>query len=182
MILRLVIAPDNLLRQKSEPVIINNEDDKAYLKTFISDMVETCRYIHGLGLSAIQVGIPTRIFVVVTEDHELCFVNPEIINTSEDSLVMKEGCLSFPGVFSNVERPSTVKIKYLNSDLEPSELEATGIVARCILHEYDHLEGKLFVDYLGNVSRDMAMRKSKKAKKNIAKLTATRMKELEKSI
>lgn len=179
MILRIVVAPDNDLRQKSEPVVVNDDNDKAYLQKFMKDMVETCRHIQGIGLSAIQVGVPSRIFVVVTEEDELYFVNPEIVDTSDNEIVYKEGCLSFPGVFAGIKRPEKVKIKYLNFDLEPAELEADGIVGRCILHEYDHLEGKLFVDYVGKVARDMAMRKSKKAKRQIEQMTKRKIAEME---
>jgi len=179
MILRIVIAPDNDLRQISEPVVINDEGDKAYLQKFMTDMVETCRHIQGIGLSAIQVGVPSCIFVIVTEEEELCFVNPEIIETTGNEVLYKEGCLSFPGVFAGIKRPEKVRIKYLNFDLEPSELEADGIVARCILHEYDHLKGKLFVDYVGHVARDVAMRKSKKAKREIERLTKNKIAEME---
>lgn len=179
MILRIVIAPDSTLKKVSEPVVVNDESDKAYLQKFMRDMVETCRHIQGLGLSAIQVGVPSRVFVVVTEDSELYFVNPEIMETTGNEVMFKEGCLSFPGVFAGIKRPENVRIRYLTYDLEPAEMEATGIVARCILHEYDHLEGKTFLDHVGKIARDMGLRKSKKAKKQIERLTQVRMAEME---
>jgi peptide deformylase len=179
MILKIVIAPDSVLKKVSEPVVIENEEDKLQLQSFMKSLVETCRHIQGIGLSAIQVGIPSRVFVVATEEDELYFVNPEIVETSGNDVMFKEGCLSFPGIFAGVKRPENVKIRYLNYNLEPAELEATGLVARCILHEYDHLEGKVFVDYVGKIARDMAYKKSNKAKKEIERLTKVRMAEME---
>jgi peptide deformylase len=167
MLLRLVIAPDSKLRTVSEPVVIGDEGDKDMLHQVLDSMVETCRHIQGLGLSAIQVGVPSRMFVVVTDDTAMHFINPEIIETSDNEITLNEGCLSFPGVFGGINRPDTVKVKYQNYELEDCELEATGMVARCILHEMDHLDGKLFTDYMGTVARDVALRKSGKAKKAI---------------
>ena len=167
MILKLTIFPDKLLRQKSEPVVINDENDLAHMQSFLDSMVETCRHIHGIGLSAVQVGIPSRMFVVVTEEEELHFINPEIVEVSPNEVMMREGCLSFPGVFADVTRPALVKIKYKDYNFQDQELEAYGIVGRCILHEYDHLEGRVFSDLLKPVARDMVNRKSKKAKKMI---------------
>lgn len=167
MLLRLVIAPDERLRRVSQPVLINDEQDKYILNQVLDSMVETCRHVQGIGLSAIQVNVPSRIFVVVTDKEEMHFINPEIIETSDKEISLNEGCLSFPGIFGAVDRPDEVKIKYLNYNLEECELNATGMVARCILHEMDHLDGKLFTDYLGKVARDVALRKSKKAKRAI---------------
>lgn len=167
MLLRLIVAPDEKLRKISEPVMIGDEGDMEMLHQVLDSLVETCRHTKGLGLSAIQVGVPSRLFVVVTEDNALYFVNPEILEVSEEKEILAEGCLSFPGIYGHVERPSTVKIKYFNYDMEEGELEATGMTARCILHEMDHLDGKLFSDYMSSMARDVALRKSNKVKKEI---------------
>ena len=167
MILRLVLFPDDRLRQESEPVRINDETDLGYMQQVLDSMVETCRHVGGLGLSAIQIGIPSRMFVVVTEEDALYIVNPEITYSSLEKVETSEGCLSFPGVYAQVERPERVKIKYHDYNFEEKELEASGMVGRCILHEYDHLDGKVFTDLLKPMARDVANRKSKKKKKEI---------------
>lgn len=170
MRLRMVIAPDEKLRMVSEEVQIGDDQDKEMLHQVLDSMVETCRHMKGLGLSAIQVGVPSRIFVVVTEADAMYFVNPEILETSDGKVPMHEGCLSFPGIYGTVERPETVKVKYLNYDLEECELFATGMTARCILHEMDHLDGKMFTDYLSSMARDVALRKSRKVKKEVDRM------------
>ena len=170
MRLRMVVAPDDKLRQVSDPVVIGDEGDKQMLHQVLDSMVETCRHMKGVGLSGIQVGVPSRIFVIVTEDSAMYFINPEIVEVSKNIVPLHEGCLSFPGVYGTVERPETVKLKYLNYDLQECETELTGISARCALHEIDHLDGKLFIDYLGSMARDIALRKSNKAKKAINRL------------
>jgi peptide deformylase len=167
MILKIVIAPDSILRQESEPVNIDNEQDLKMMQSFFDSLVETCHCIKGLGLSAVQVGVGKRLFIVTTEEETLHFVNPEIIETSDSLITMREGCLSFPGIFADVERPSFVKIKYHDYNMELQELTAGGIIGRCILHEYDHLKGKLFSDMLGTVSKDMVLRKSRGVKKEL---------------
>ena len=180
MRLQIVVAPDGKLRKVSEPIDVTNEEETKHLSHFLDSMIETCRHIQGMGLSAIQVGIPSRIFVVVTEECSMDFINPEIISTSDDEVMLKEGCLSFPGIFLDIKRPKTVRVRYYNRKLEQHELEATGMVARCILHEMDHLDGVTFVQKLGVATRNLIMGKMKKVKKQIEQAIARKRFEMAK--
>lgn len=167
-ILPLVIAPDPRLKTKSEPV--TNID--AGLHTFILDMFETMYHERGIGLAAVQVGVLKRILVADTtwredsgpgEQHVL--INPEIIETSEEPHVYKEGCLSFPDQFADVERPAYVRVRYLDMSGEQMEKTFEGLLATCIQHEIDHLDGITFVDHISLAKRDIILRKLKKMKK-----------------
>ena len=180
MRLQIVVAPDGKLRQVSKPIDLTDENETQHLSSFLDSMIETCRHIQGMGLSAIQVGIPHRIFVVVTEDHSIDFINPEILETSEEEVMLREGCLSFPGIFLDIKRPKVVKVKYYNRKLEECELEATGMVARCILHEMDHLDGLTFVQKLGIATRNLIMGKMKKVKKQIEQAISRKKAEMAK--
>ena len=187
-ILPLVIAPDPRLKQKSSPVEKVGDD----IRAFMDDMLDTMYASNGIGLAAVQVGVHQRILVMDLEygsnryaetdhhhhdgccDHEherpegkpIYMVNPEIIEESDEQNCYDEGCLSFPGQYAEVTRPKQVKVKYLDYDGKEQVLEADGLLATCVQHEIDHLDGITFVDYLSRMKRDMIIKKIEKQKKH----------------
>lgn len=136
---------DDLLRKKSKPL----KEMSPRIRQLIEDMFETMYHAGGVGLAAPQVGILKRIFVIDLQQEEgsvpLVFINPEILET-EGEVTDNEGCLSVPGRSAKVSRPEKLTVRAMNGDMEPFTLEAEGLLARCICHEYDHLEGILYVD------------------------------------
>ena len=162
----ILILPDKRLRQVSEPV----KKVDAGIRALVEDMFETMYEAPGIGLAAIQVGTPKR---VVTMDlakkddpkNPQVFINPEVVWTSEEKAVYEEGCLSIPEYYGDVERPAQVKVKYLDLDGKPHELEASGLLATCLQHEIDHLNGVLFIDHLSKLKRDRVVKKFAKAAK-----------------
>ncbi len=173
-ILPIVKAPDERLKQKSQDIPPEVNDQ---IRKFMDDMVETMYHENGVGLAAVQVGVLKRIMVIDIKDHgpikrpkdfyPLFIVNPEIIEKSEELIIANEGCISVPEQRYEIARSESIKIRYLDYHSKPQELEANDWLARVIQHEYDHLEGKLMIDYLSNMKRDIALRKLKKLKKNI---------------
>ena len=162
----IIIIPDKRLRLKSEPV---TAFDKR-LSALVDDMFETMYAAPGIGLAAIQIGVPQRVITMDLAKKDdppepLVFVNPEVIGVSAEKSTYEEGCLSIPEYFEEVERPSTVKVKYLDRDGKAQEIEATGLLATCLQHEIDHLNGVLFIDYISKLKRDMVMKKFKKVAK-----------------
>jgi peptide deformylase len=161
----ILTAPDRRLKEKSLPVEGGVTDAH---RALMDDMLETMYDAPGIGLAAIQVGEPLRIIVMDLSKDEAApapryFVNPEIVWKSEETAPYEEGCLSVPEVFDEVERPTQVKLRYLNYQGEPVEEDADGLFAVCIQHEMDHLEGVLFIDHLSRLKRENALRKLKKA-------------------
>lgn len=162
----ILIIPDKRLRLKSEPV---KAVDKT-LRALIDDMFETMYAAPGIGLAAIQIGEARR---VVTMDlakkdepkQPQVFINPEVTWSSDEKAIYEEGCLSIPEYYEEVERPKSVKVKYLDRDLKPQEIEADGLLATCLQHEIDHTNGVLFIDHISKLKRDMVMKKFKKAAK-----------------
>ncbi|MGE5500535.1 MAG: peptide deformylase [Ignavibacteriales bacterium] len=155
-----------VLKQKSLPV--EAVDDE--LRALMDDMLETMYAAPGIGLAAIQVGVPKRVIVMDLSREEgvkepRYFVNPEILWASEETIPYEEGCLSVPEIFDEVERPARVRIRYLNRDGVEIEEEAEGLYAVCIQHEMDHLEGVLFIDHLSRLKRERAVKTVKKAAK-----------------
>jgi peptide deformylase len=166
---KIVTIPDPVLKQVSKPV--ETVDDG--LRALMDDMLETMYDAPGIGLAAIQVGEPLRVLVMdlAGEDEEPApryFVNPEIVWQSDDLSSYQEGCLSVPEQFADVDRPAEVKVKFLDYDGEAREIHATGLLATCIQHEMDHLNGILFIDHLSRMKRDMIVRKLSKARKAAA--------------
>jgi len=160
----ILIVPNPILKEVSKPVEGGVTDE---LRVLMDDMLETMYAAPGIGLAAIQIGVPKRIIVMdlAREDEEpkpQFFVNPEITWRSEETVSCEEGCLSIPDIFDQVDRPAQVKIKYLNRDGEEIEEEADGLYAVCIQHEMDHLEGIVFIDHLSRLKRDRAVAKVKK--------------------
>lgn len=161
--LEILHFPDARLRLKAEPV--SQVDDN--VRQMVTDMLETMYQAPGIGLAATQVNIQLRIIVIdVSEqkDQPLCLINPEIIS-ADGSDEMQEGCLSVPGYYESVTRAQKVKVRALNAEGETFELEAEDLLAVCIQHEMDHLEGKLFVDYLSPLKRQRIKSKLLKMEK-----------------
>lgn len=158
----IVIYGDPVLREVATPV---EEVDQA-IKNLVSDMADTVKKAQGLGLAAPQVGVSKRIFVVdlsavdITEKLHV-FINPEILETS-DEVEMEEGCLSFPGIYQKIVRPARVVVRATDIDGHRFEMKAEGLAARAILHEYDHLEGKLFIDYISPIAKTLLKGRLKK--------------------
>jgi peptide deformylase len=162
----ILVAPDERLRQVSQPV--EAVDDE--LRTLMDDMLETMYDAPGIGLAAIQIGVPKRVIVMdlARDDEEpqpRYFVNPEILNPSEDTSPYEEGCLSVPDFYEEVDRPAKCTVKYLDYHGEEQILEAEGLLAVCIQHEMDHLEGVLFIDHLSRLKRERILKKLKKEQK-----------------
>ncbi len=162
-ILDIVIAPDPVLKTVCEPVKEVNDEIRELLK----NMLETMYKAPGIGLAACQVGVTKRVIVVdVSDDKEenqpYCMVNPEITWESDEYSVYQEGCLSLPEQYADVERPAAIKMTYLDETGKKIELEADGLLATCIQHEIDHLDGVLFVDHISKLKRGMIMKKLKK--------------------
>lgn len=154
--LEILEFPDPRLRRRAEPVA--EVDDE--LRRLIDAMFETMYQAPGIGLAATQVNVTRRFMVIdVSEDktERLVFINPEILS-ADGHQVMEEGCLSVPGIFAEVERAERIRVKALDRDGEPFEMDAEGLLATCIQHEIDHLDGKLFVDYLTPLKRQKVKR------------------------
>jgi peptide deformylase len=170
-ILPIIEAPDPLLRRKSTPV----EEVTPELRALIDDMFETMYAAPGIGLAAIQVGVPKRILVIDLQEPEeeggepirdpRVFINPEILLTSDTLQAYNEGCLSVPEMYAEVERPDRVRARWLDRDGTLHEEELDGLLGICLQHEMDHLEGILFIDHLSRLKRDMILRKLAKARK-----------------
>ncbi len=159
----IITAPDPRLREVSKPVAAVDDD----LRVLMDDMLETMYAAPGIGLAAIQIGEPLRVIVMdlAGEDEEPApryFVNPEILDPSEDMSVYEEGCLSVPEFYDEVERPAKCRVKYLDYQGDEQVLEAEGLLATCIQHEMDHLEGVLFIDHLSRLKRERVLKKLKK--------------------
>ena len=160
MLRQILHYPDPFLRRKAEP--IGEVTDE--VRTLIADMVETMYNAPGIGLAAIQVGVPKRVVVIdlSEERNELqVFVNPEIVQ-AEGEQIMEEGCLSVPGIFEPVTRAGRVRVRALDREGRPFELDATGLLASCLQHEIDHLNGKVFVDHLSRLKQQRIRKKLEK--------------------
>jgi peptide deformylase len=165
----LIILPDPLLRQVSTPV----EQVDSEITRLADDMLETMYDAPGIGLAAIQVGVPRRMLVIdVSRDDEenrpLVFINPEVVTSSDSRSVYEEGCLSIPDYYAEVERPAVVTVNYVDREGKQQTLEADGLLATCLQHEIDHLNGVLFIDYISRLKREMVIRKFTKAAKTRA--------------
>jgi len=162
----LIILPDPLLRQASKPI----ERIDTETQRLADDMLETMYDAPGIGLAAVQIGVPRRMLVIdVSREGEekapLVFINPEIVASSDDRSVYEEGCLSIPDYYAEVERPARVTVKYLDRDGKEQLTEAHGLLATCVQHEIDHLNGVLFIDYISRLKREMVIKKFTKAAK-----------------
>jgi len=174
---KILTEPNKILREKS--LRVENVDQE--IQGLMDDMLETLYAAPGIGLAAIQVGIAKRVIVMdINRDRDkdkkrkknpIYFVNPEIIWKSEDKFTYEEGCLSVPNQFAEIDRPKQCHIKHLDYNGHPQELKADGLLATCIQHEIDHLEGILFIDYLSKLKKEMIIKKlSKQKKQNVERI------------
>jgi peptide deformylase len=164
--LSILVAPDPRLKRHAQPVA--RVDDE--IRRLMDDMLEAMHVAKGIGLAAPQVGTLKRVIVVDTSrpeepPHPYRMANPEILWRSEDEICGEEGCLSLPEQFAEVNRPARIRVRYLDHENEIREIEAEGLLARCIQHEVDHLEGVLFVDYISSLKRNIILRRLAKSKK-----------------
>jgi len=165
----ILILPDKRLRQVSEPV----KKIDAGIRKLVDDMFETMYDAPGIGLAAVQVGAPKRVVTMDLAKKDdpkapQVFINPEVVWSSEDKATYEEGCLSIPEFYDEVERPAQVKVKYLDLEGALHEIEANGLLATCLQHEIDHLNGVLFIDHLSKLKRDRVLKKFTKAAKRAA--------------
>ena len=157
----IIELPDPLLRRTSDPVERVDDDVRALM----DDMLETMYDAPGIGLAAIQIGVPRRVVVVDTEKreegetHRLLLANPEIVWASQELSSYSEGCLSIPEFYEDVERPAKVRVRYLDRDGAPQEVEADGLLATVLQHEIDHLNGVLFIDHISRLKRARVVKK-----------------------
>jgi peptide deformylase len=163
----ILTEPNKILRQVSQPVESVGGEERKLMK----DMLETMYDANGIGLAAIQIGIPKRIIVMdLSKDGEKkeprYFVNPIIKNKNEKKNTYEEGCLSVPNQFAEIDRPSRCEVEYLDFNGDKKILKADGLLATCIQHEMDHLEGILFIDYLSKLKKSMIIKKLSKNKSN----------------
>ncbi len=167
MAIRTIITePNEILRQISKPVSsVGNQERK-----LMDDMLETMYAANGIGLAAIQIGVPKRIIVMdISKDgkkNPMYFVNPKIKNKHKEKSTYEEGCLSVPNYFAEVDRPKYCEVEYLDYQGKNKILKAEGLLATCIQHEMDHLEGVLFIDYLSKLKKTMIVKKLSKRKSN----------------
>ena len=168
---KILIEPDPILRKKCDP--LEKVDDE--LRKLMKEMLQTMYDAPGIGLAAIQVGILKRLVVIdISKENEkknpLFLVNPEIIYRSENKSLYEEGCLSLPGQFAEIERPAKCTLRYIDFFGKQKELKAEGLLATCIQHEVDHLDGILFIDYLSKLKKNMIIKKLVKHKKEIERI------------
>ncbi|MCB2013791.1 MAG: peptide deformylase [Sphingobium sp.] len=172
-ILPILEAPDPRLRTISTPVEAIDDE----LQTLIDDMFETMYEAPGIGLAAIQVGVPKRILVIDLQEREsdeedapvvrnpMVFINPQILEGSEQLSIYNEGCLSVPEQYAEVERPATIRASWMDREGRIHEQTLDGLLATCLQHEMDHLEGILFIDHLSRLKREMVLKKLQKARR-----------------
>jgi peptide deformylase len=166
----IIILPDKQLRLVSKLI----EKVTPEIRSLADDMFETMYAAPGIGLAAIQVAQPLRLITMdlakkneegETTPQPRVFINPEILSSSDETSIYEEGCLSIPEYYEEVERPSAVKVKYLDRDGKSQEIEATGLLATCLQHEIDHINGVLFIDHISKLKRDRVTKKFAKAAK-----------------
>jgi len=162
----ILTAPDPRLKAVSTNV--EKVDDE--VRKLIEDMTDSMYEADGIGLAAVQIGVPKRVIVIDLDQKEgkknpRAFINPKILWASEEMALFEEGCLSVPEIWDDVERPARIKAEYLDRDGNTQVLEADGMLATCLQHEMDHLEGILFIDHLSKLKRSMVLKKLQKAKR-----------------
>lgn len=165
----ILVIPDPMLRRRAEAVAAVDDD----LRALIDDMLETMYDAPGIGLAAPQIGVSRRIIVAdvsksETERQPLSLVNPELVWTSDETSVYEEGCLSIPEFYEEVERPAQCRVRFLDRDGQTQEMDCDGLLATCIQHEIDHLNGVLFIDHISKLKRDRVTKKFAKARKRAA--------------
>ena len=164
---KLITVPDEVLRKKSQNIQKVGDDEKKLIK----DLFETMYHHKGIGLAAIQIGIPKRIIVldVMQKDNQkkpLCFINPVIKKLSNEKSKYEEGCLSIPNTFIEIERPKTCIVEYIDIDGKKKNMDCDNLLSTCIQHEINHLDGKLIIDFLSKLKKDLIIKKLSKTKQN----------------
>ena len=164
---KIITVPSETLRKISEPLENVGKEEKKLIK----DLFETMYHNKGIGLAAIQVGIPKRIIVLdVSKDEKkkdpLCFINPVIKKQSDEKSVYEEGCLSLPDTFIEIERPKVCEVEYIDINGKKKNLKCDGLLSTCLQHEINHLDGKLIIDHLSKLKRDLIIKKISKSRKN----------------
>ena len=177
-LLPIVEVPDPRLRQISKPVETVDDD----LRALIKDMFETMYAAPGIGLAAIQVGVPKRVLVIDLQEPKeeggepvkdpRVFINPEIVKASDQDVPYTEGCLSIPDQYAEVDRPDRIRARWLDENGKSHEEDIEGLLAVCLQHEMDHLEGILFIDHLSRLKREMVLKKLAKQRKELGKKAA----------
>lgn len=165
-VLDIVTLPDPILRKQSDPIERVDDD----LRRLVDNMFETMYDAPGIGLAGIQVGVARRLFTVDVADKDqeknpICMINPKIIWQSDEISSYEEGCLSIPEYYAEVERPAEIKIAFMDQFGKDQELHCDGLLATCVQHEFDHLNGALFIDYLSKLRRDRVIKKFTKLAK-----------------
>ena len=159
-LLPILIAPDPALKTRARRI---NEQDSAQVRELVPRLLDTMYRAPGIGLAAPQVGVGLRLAVVDLMSDEkrspIVLVNPEVIAASDELATREEGCLSLPGQYADITRPARVKVRYLDQTGAKQEIEADGLLAACLQHEIDHLDGVLFVDHLSNLKRNIILRR-----------------------
>ncbi len=162
----IILLPNTVLRKQSEPV--ERFDDE--LQKLAADMTDTMYYAPGIGLAAVQIGVLRRLLVIdVSKDEDnknpQVFINPEVVDESDERGIYDEGCLSIPDYYAEVERPASIKVNYLDLSGKAQTIQADGLMATCLQHEIDHLNGVLFIDYLSKLKKNMVIKKFTKLAK-----------------
>ncbi len=168
---KILTEPNKLLRQISKPVEKVGDEERKLM----DDMLDTMYHANGIGLAAIQIGVPKRIIVLDLRKNEeqknpMYFVNPIILKKNEKKATYEEGCLSVPDQFAEIDRPNKCEVEYLDYNGDKKNLKADGLLATCIQHEMDHLEGILFIDYLSKLKKSMIIKKLSKQKNKVDRI------------
>ena len=168
---KILTEPDQFLRKKSLEVDLVDDS----IRSLMDDMLETMYAAPGIGLAAIQIGVPKRVIVIdLSRDNQkkqpMYFVNPKIVSNSDNDAIYEEGCLSVPNQFAEINRPDRCEVHYLDYENKKQILNAEGLLATCIQHEMDHLEGILFIDYLSKLKKSMIVKKLSKQKKSLERI------------
>ena len=168
---KLITVPDEILRKKSKPIEKVSRDEKKLIK----NLIETMYHHKGIGLAAIQVGIPKRIIVLDVQQKgekkkPLCFINPVIKNISKEKSRYEEGCLSIPNTFIDIERPKTCNVEFIDIDGKKKNMLCDNLLSTCIQHEINHLDGKLIIDFLSKLKKDLIIKKLSKTKQSSDKI------------
>lgn len=158
---------DKLLKMKMPIIPLKWAEETYGLKDLESGLIKISKKYNGAGLSANQVGMSFRYFVVTLNGIDQAYFNPEIIYQSKETCLIEEGCLSRPGLWIKIKRPTVVQVRYVNSDMQPQTAEVSGLLSRVIQHEYDHMEGKDFTQLAGYAKLQMALKKQKKVKQQL---------------
>ena len=164
----IITVPNEVLKKVSDPIENVGESEKK----LVNDLFETMYNSNGIGLAAVQVGILKRILVIDVSTKEekknpLCFINPVIKKISDETSVYEEGCLSIPDTFIEIERPKICEVEYINLDGKLKNIKCDGLLSTCLQHEINHLDGKLIIDHLTKLKRDIIIKKISKNKKNL---------------